>query len=57
MKKELSSRALPVDVLLEKEVSGVSGMAGLDDDEEEGTGVLLSQSAAGLFPGAGVSGA
>ena len=49
MKKELSSRAL----LLEG-VSGVSGMAGFDDDDE-GTGVL-SQSGAGLLPEAGVSG-
>ena len=56
MKKELSSSALPVEDRLEKEASGVSGMAGLDVDDE-GTGVLLSQSAAGLFPGAaGVSG-
>ena len=47
MKKELSSRAL-----LFEGVSGVSGMAGFDN---EGTGVL-SQSGAGLLPGAGVSG-
>ena len=42
--------AFRIKSLLGKEASGVSGMAGLDDDDE-GTGVLvLSQSAAGLFP-------